>query len=348
MRCARFAATATAVLGLAACSQGSPSMSERMSNMTQTSSVTQDMNSTSNLSDFERSAGQKPVPVIVEGNAFGLNDASLEQQVANSMKSSYWGPRANFVPAAQARTMPQEPDYLVVMRLTPASGTQNVTGAQLCADQYRMSSAGTNTNATVAANPPRGAANPARKNNSASTTSRTAAAANDEARYRNYNLTPPSNRSAAAAAVGRQEQINEADASTSVQRGSTNPASRNDSASVENRPAAIGPEDRLHKPEAGNMTSSAGVSPGYAMGGTPSRTTTSNRAGATASTRSDVHVVSALCHYNTAVRSVDTHAWNVSGPSDPVFNNMIVTTTNQLTQPLPVPEETPAEPGQER
>jgi hypothetical protein len=323
-------------------------MSDRMSNMTQTSSVTQDTNSTTNLSDFERSAGQKPVPVIVEGNAFGLSDATLEQQVANSMKSSYWGPRANFVPATQARSMPQEPDYLVVMRLTPVSGTQNVTGAQLCADQYRMSSAtGGNTNATVAANPPRGAANPARKNSSASTTSQTSSI-NDEARYRNYNLPAPSNRSAAAAAVGRQEQINAADASTSIQRGSTNPASRNDSASVEDRPAAIGPEDQLHKPEAGNMAAGSSASPGYAMGGTPSRTTTSSRAGATASSRSDVHVVSALCHYNTAVRSVDTHAWNVSGPSDPVFNNMIVTTTNQLTQPLPVPQEAPAEPGQER
>jgi hypothetical protein len=87
------------------------------------------------------------------------------------------------------------------------------------------------------------------------------------------------------------------------------------------------------------------------MGGTSSRTSAPTRAGAgatTSSSRSDVHVVSALCHYNTAVRSVDTHAWNVSGPTDPVFNNMIVTTTNQLTQPLPVPQETPAEPGQER
>jgi len=327
-------------------------MSQRMSNLTATSSVTQDLSSTTNLSDFERSAGQKPVPVVVEGNAFGMSDATLEQQIANSMKSSYWGPRANFVPASQARAMPQEPDYLVVMKLTPAGTaqrTQQFTGAQLCADQYRVGSAEGNTNATVAASPPRGAANPARKNNSASTTSRTSAVSSNDERYRNYNLTPSSSRSAAAAAVGRQEQVNEADASTSVQRGSTNPAMRNDSAATENRPAAIGPEDRLHKPEAGNMAAgSTTSSTGSAMGGTSSRMSTSGRSGATASSRSDVHVVSALCHYDKAVRSVDTNAWNVSGPSDPVFNNVIVTTTNQLTQPVPVPEEAPAEPGQER
>jgi hypothetical protein len=31
-----------------------------------------------------------------------------------------------------------------------------------------------------------------------------------------------------------------------------------------------------------------------------------------------------------------------------VFNNVIVSATNQLTQPVPVPQEAPAEPGQER
>lgn len=347
MRCARLAATATAILGLAACSQQSPPVSQRLSNAASTSSVTQDSNSTSNLSDFERNAGRKPVPVVVEGDAFGLSNATLERQVADSMRDSYWGPRANFIPATQARTMPQEPDYLIVMRLSPAGTTQSVTGAQLCADQYRMSSAAESTNATVAGSPARGSTNPAMRNNSASTTGRLATA-DDESRYRNYNLPPSSNRSTAAAAVGRQEQINEADASTSVQRGSTNPASRNDSADVENRPAAIGPEDRLHKPEAGDVASGSGASPGYAVGGTSSGTTTSSQTGATASTRSDVRVVSALCRSDTAVRSVETHAWNVTGPSDPVFNNMIVTTTNQLTQPLPVPQEAPAEPGQER
>lgn len=359
MRCAHVLLTTSVALGMAACSQNSPSMSERVSNVTATSSVAQDTNATTNMSDFERSAAQKPVPVVVEGSAFGLDQAALERQIADDMKGGYWVRRANFIPASQARTMPGEPDYLVVMRLSP-TGEPQVTGQQLCADQYRVGSAdpstnmGVSTNASAAPSPARGSTNPAMRNDSADISR--LAAADPEERYRNYNLSAPSatrssTRNDAAAAVARQNQVNSSNASTTVSRGSTNPAMRNDSAATENRPAAIGPEDRLRKPEAGTASSSSSAagstmgSSGVAAGpGRSAATSTGPRS--TAAGRGSVHLVSALCRDAQAVRAVDTRATNLSGPGDQAFHNLIVNATNQLTQPMP--SESPAEPGQER
>ena len=366
MRCAHVFLSATVVMGVAACSQDSPPMSERLSNVTANSSVAQDMNATVNLSDFERSAGRKPVPVVVEGNAFGLDQAVLERQVAYDMKGAYWGPRANFIPAAQARTMPDEPEYLVVMQLNPAGQpARQVTGAQLCAEQYRTAAVGSplgaNTNVTTGPTPPRGSTNPAMRNDSADTTNRPAVIGQEDLR-RNYNLPRESDvsssaRSDAAAAVARQNQVNSANASTSVARGSTNPAMRNDSAATEDRPAPIGREDELRNTRVGQTTTSSTSATGSARGSSgaaapasrsAATSSTRTRAATSAAARNSVHLVSALCHYDQAVQQVDTRAANIRGTNDPAFHNLIVSATNQLTQPLPVPADRPAEPGQER
>lgn len=372
MRCAHVFLTATVAVGVAACSQDRPTVSERVSNIVPSSSVAQDMNATVNLSDFERSAGRKPVPVVVEGNAFGLDKATLERRVADAMKQgAYWGPRANFIPAAQARTMPDEPEYLVVMALNPVGQpARQVTGQQLCADQYRTAAVGSpaplgaNTNVTTGPSPARGSANPAMRNDSADTQNRPAVIGREDLR-RNYNLpkepvASSSAREDAAAAVARQNQVNSSNASTSVARGSTNPAMRNDSADTEDRPAPIGREDELRNTRVGQTTTSSTSATGTARGssgtvapGATSRSaatssTTRSRAATTAASRNTVHLVSALCHYDQAVQQVDTRATNVRSVNDPAFHNLIVGATNQLTQPLPVPADSPAEPGQER
>lgn len=303
MRCTYVFLSATVAMGVAACSQDSsmserPSLSERVSNVTANSSVAQDMNTTTNMSDFERSAGRTPVPVVVEGSAFGLDRTALERQVANDMKGAYWGPRANFVPAFQARTMPEEPEYLVVMMLSPATQpARQVTGAQLCADQYRVSAvgapgmSGTNTNAATGP----GAAS-----------------------------------------------------------GGANPAMRNAPQDTVDRPATIGREDEMRtsstgRTTAGSTSATRGTTSSSRAATTSSRSAAaSSRARSSAAGRSNVHLVSALCRYDQAVKQVDTRATNISGPSDPAFHNLIVNATNQLTQPVPEPSDRPAGPGQER
>jgi hypothetical protein len=96
------------------------------------------------------------------------------------------------------------------------------------------------------------------------------------------------------------------------------------------------------------MTGSAMGSSGTAAA-SPNRSTAATSSNRSARTgRGDVHLVSALCRYNQAMRTVNTRASNISGPNDQAFHNMIVNATNQLTQPTPVPSDRPAEPGQER
>lgn len=45
------------------------------------------------------------------------------------------------------------------------------------------------------------------------------------------------------------------------------------------------------------------------------------------------HVTEALCHYNSAISSVDGYAGNIQGVNDPKFRQMIASTTLELTDP---------------
>lgn len=129
--------TSALALGMAACSQDSPSMSQRMSsvgdsinNATANSSTSQGLSSTISTTDFQQRANTHSIPVMVQDGALGLDRPALERKVANDMQGSTWGPRARFMPAYQ-QTMPsQGHEFSVVMMV---NGPQQVTGADLCA-----------------------------------------------------------------------------------------------------------------------------------------------------------------------------------------------------------------------
>jgi hypothetical protein len=129
--------TSALALGLAACSQDSPSMSQRMdsvgdsiSNATANSSTTQGMSSTISTTDFQQRAAMHPIPVMVHGGALGLDRPALERKVANDMQGSTWGPKARFMPSYQQVMPSQGHEFSIVMMV---NGPQQVTGADLCA-----------------------------------------------------------------------------------------------------------------------------------------------------------------------------------------------------------------------
>jgi hypothetical protein len=71
----------------------------------------------------------RPVPVIVRGDAFGLDPVTLERTVANHMQGADWD-HARFVPASQVdpRSV-QGQDYVVVMLV---NASEDVNPAALC------------------------------------------------------------------------------------------------------------------------------------------------------------------------------------------------------------------------
>lgn len=272
MRCTQAILTATVVMGVAACSQDSPtSMYGR--NATVSSNNSHTTSSTADTSDFQLQASRQPIPVMVEGSAFGLDRTTLERTVTGNMQGANWGPMARFTPASQVQMQQNGHPYSVVMLLNPEqTAGQQVTGAQLCSDSMRVGMAGpssstsdrSNTNATTENSPARGVTNPAMRNNSASTVNHTG-------------------------------------------MGTTS----------------------------GNYDSSTGSSGSMSSPRSGAAAATSNRS----VNSGNIHLVSALCHYDQNVNQVDTRAANVSGPNDPAFHNLIVTTTNELTQPSAQPVE---------
>jgi hypothetical protein len=330
MRCTQAILAATLVMGVAACSQDSPTSMYGPS-ATVSSNNSHTTSSTADTSDFQLQASRQPIPVMVEGSAFGLDRTTLERTVTGNMQGANWGPMARFTPASQVQIQQNGHPYSVVMLLNPEqTAGQQVTGAQLCSESMRVGMAGpssstsdrSNTNATTENSPARGATNPAMRNNSASTVSHTGMGATSS----NYDSSTGSSgstsstRSRAAAESAESVRANSSIASTSTARGSTNPAMRDDSAATEDRPAAL---DRQDSTQASSSTSSS-----------RSRSTA-----ATSGNGGNIHLVSALCHYDQSVNQVDTRAANVSGPNDPAFHNLIVTTTNELTKPSAQPVE---------
>src|SRR4051812_32779772 len=51
--------------------------------------------------DTDMIGSRGPIPVVVVGTAFGLDQATLEQTVANNMQGASWE-NARFVPASQS------------------------------------------------------------------------------------------------------------------------------------------------------------------------------------------------------------------------------------------------------
>ena len=244
MRCTQAILTATVVMGVAACSQDSPtSMYGRSATVSSNNSHT--TSSIADTSDFQLQASRQPIPVMVEGSAFGLDRTTLERTVTGNMQGANWGPMARFTPASQVEMQKNGHPYSVVMLLNPEqTAGQQVTGAQLCSDSVRVGMAGPSSSTSDRSNTGMGATS-------------------------------------------------------------------------------------------GNYDSSTGSSGSMSSPPSGAATATSNRS----MNSGNIHLVSALCHYDQNVNEVDTRAANVSGPNDPAFHNLIVTTTNELTQPSAQPVE---------
>ena len=131
MRYTTVLLTSAFALGMTACSQNSPTVSQRVNNTMANSTTTQTLSGTIDTSDFQKRAAVEPIPVLVQSGALGLDRPALERKVTTDMQgSNIWGPKARFTPAYQ-QTMPtQGHEFSVVMMV---NGPQQVTGADLCA-----------------------------------------------------------------------------------------------------------------------------------------------------------------------------------------------------------------------
>jgi hypothetical protein len=131
---AKISVSVIAVLTVVACSQESGS-SGRASG-----SVDPTVTSTTNEfrpGDLDFFASKGPVPVMVQGSAFGLDRASLERTIASDMEGANWGPDAHFVPTSQLPPNASR-EYSVVMALNLP---RDVNVDAFCAQNMRQGAA---------------------------------------------------------------------------------------------------------------------------------------------------------------------------------------------------------------
>jgi hypothetical protein len=77
--------------------------------------------------EYARDASTGEMTVVVRGNAFGLDQASLANLVVQNMQGNDWGPHARLTAFSGPNTARM---YSYVMML---NGPRNITGASLCA-----------------------------------------------------------------------------------------------------------------------------------------------------------------------------------------------------------------------
>lgn len=137
MRFANMVLSTVAVLGMAACSH--ESTSDRMASGSVDPTVTQTTEQFRG-GDISTLTSRGPIPVAVQGSAFGLDRASLETTIANDMQGANWGPDARFVPASQLQAADLgSREYSVVILL---NGPTRVNSRQLCSTGLGQSGSG--------------------------------------------------------------------------------------------------------------------------------------------------------------------------------------------------------------
>jgi hypothetical protein len=131
---AKISVSVIAVLTVVACSQESGSSGRVSGSVDPTVATTTNEFRPGDL-DFFASKG--PVPVMVQGSAFGLDRASLERTVASDMQGANWGPDARFIPASQLPPNASR-EYSVVMALNLP---KDVNVDAFCAQSMRQGAA---------------------------------------------------------------------------------------------------------------------------------------------------------------------------------------------------------------
>jgi hypothetical protein len=76
--------------------------------------------------DYAHEATVKPIPVVVRGTAFGLDQKALESTITKNMQGADWGPHATFT------TTPGPDDARIFSFVMLVNGPQNATAASLC------------------------------------------------------------------------------------------------------------------------------------------------------------------------------------------------------------------------
>lgn len=109
-------ATIIAVLTVASCSRDSGS--------SRNTSASVDPTVTSTTSEFRPGdmdyfTSKGPIPVMVQGTAFGLDRVTLEKTIANDMQGENWGPDARFASASSMQPNSNR-EYSVTMALNSA------------------------------------------------------------------------------------------------------------------------------------------------------------------------------------------------------------------------------------
>jgi hypothetical protein len=116
MRKAHFVLSAVAALALASCAR---------SDGIRTVSA---MDDRYDSDDYNHEATIKPIPVVVRGTAFGLDQKALEATITKNMQGADWGGHTNFT------TTPGPDDAKIFSFVMLVNGPANATAASLCRD----------------------------------------------------------------------------------------------------------------------------------------------------------------------------------------------------------------------